>query len=139
MPAGKIVIVDDEPDAIEFCRLIIQDKYEVIGETNSFKAFDLILKENPDLVIMDLRMPVVDGFKLFDKLKEHEQTLRTPVLFMTASTRDDDLPDKFWQQTLGCDAFLTKPFEPYQLLQAIEKIFTKKLKKKSPTTGGGYF
>lgn len=138
MGAAKIVVIDDEQDTLEYCKLILADKYDVITEGRAEKALQLIKDEKPDLVIMDLRMPVVDGFKLFDMLKENGDTNKIPLLFITASTKDDDLPDKFWQQTLGCDGFLTKPFLPENLLAGVQKIFEKKIKKNNISKSGGY-
>ncbi len=130
MPAAKIVIVDDEVLILEFCKIILSEKYEVITESNSKKALNLISNEKPDLIIMDLKMPGMDGFRIFDLLKENNDTQNIPVLFITASTSDEELPDTFWQQTLECDGFLSKPFDSHTLLARIEDIFRKKLPKK---------
>lgn len=138
MPAAKIMIVDDEIDVIEYCKIVLSSKYELITESDSQNVFKLVQKEKPDLLIMDLRMPNIDGFKIFDLMKSSPETNKIPILFITASTKDEDLPDKFWQQTLGCDGFLTKPFSPQTLLDTVEKIFLKKFNKNKPVQGSGF-
>jgi len=138
MPAAKIVLIDDNIEVLDFCRIILSQKYEVITESDSLKALEVIQREKPDLVVLDLKMPRIDGFKIFDKLKEDDETNRIPVLFVTAATQDEDIPNAFWQKTLGCDGFLTKPFSPSDLLNAVEKVFRKKYKLNEKGSGPGF-
>ena len=105
----KILYVDDEPDALHTMKMGLEDKgYEVLISENGNDALEILKTYTPDVIITDLRMTPMNGFELFQKVKEMSRFANTPFFFLTAV--DDFLAQKYGQ-SLGVDAYLTKPIE----------------------------
>ncbi len=122
----KIVIcIEDEPEMIELVRLILgRRNYKVIGANGGRAGLDLIDEHKPDLVLLDLMMPDIDGWEVYNQLKSKEETQDIPVIIVTAKTQSID-------KVLGLhiakvDDYVTKPFGPQDLLSSVEKILQAK-------------
>lgn len=115
--APVLLIVDDNKHIREYITSIFEDEYEIYTASNGKKGMETALKNIPDIVISDLMMPTVDGYKFTETLKENELTSHIPVLLLTAKTED---VDKLKATKIGADAYLTKPFNS-SLLKA--KVF----------------
>lgn len=117
----KIMIIDDDPDLIESLKTVIEkisDRYEVISGRNGEECFE-ILKNGikPDLIVLDIMMPEMNGWEVFAKIKEEKNWRDIPVVFLTAKT------DSFSKGMGGfsADDYITKPFDVEDLK---EKIFS---------------
>ena len=119
-PPARILVVDDEP---ALCRLIgrslrlANPEYEVVEATDGFRAGQLVASMKPDVVILDLRMPGMDGFEVCRMLKDQEETRHAVVLAMTA------FPSAESEQQIrecGADAYFAKPLEMDELLAAVQ-------------------
>lgn len=117
----KILIVDDEPEV-----LLILDKrlsnagYQIIKADNGRSAVRRAREERPDLVILDIDMPEMDGGEVAAVLRESEETKDIPILFLTClATKEDQERDS---RTNGNSAFMCKPYNPEDLLAEIERI-----------------
>lgn len=117
---ARILVVDDEPDMVENLNLLLrQAGYQTLAETDSRKVTALVEKEQPDLVLSDLRMPEIDGIALLEKIKGVQPDI--PVILLTAYTSVDSAVDAMKK---GASDYLSKPFSPDELLVRVEKALT---------------
>lgn len=120
--AKKILVVDDEPDILKIVVFRLKKLgYEVTTASNGQEALDFIQKIKPDLVVLDLIMPVVDGYEVCKQVKADEKLRHIPVILLTASFTGE-LADK--AEKLGADDYLMKPFDPEELLTKVKKFIT---------------
>jgi DNA-binding response OmpR family regulator len=115
---AKILIVDDEPFNIDYLEQELADLgYDTVSATNGQEALDKVATEAPDLILLDVMMPIMDGFTVCRILKDHDQTRLIPVVIMTAL---DAREDRIKGIKAGADDFLTKPVHEEELLARIE-------------------
>jgi CheY-like chemotaxis protein len=113
--AGKILVVDDEAAMRDLLRLhLSNDGYQVLAAEDAVVAGHLVLKEKPDLVIVDVHMPYMDGYEFVDALKKDPETRDIPVVFLTT---DDNVATQ--ASRLGAAAYLPKPVMADRLLQVV--------------------
>ncbi|HYH13555.1 MAG TPA: response regulator transcription factor [Thermomicrobiales bacterium] len=125
MPKRLILAVDDEPAILRLVRAKLQaDGYAVITADRGVKALDLIADERPDLVILDLMMPEMDGFETLRRMRRFSST---PVIMLTARGSDTDKLRGFES---GVDDYITKPFNPDELSARVAAVLRR-------TTGSG--
>lgn len=118
--AKTILIVDDNPDILEYIELNLGTHYKIIRAENGKKALEKIKKEMPDLIVSDVMMPVMDGLKLCQKLRKTPQTATIPVILLTAKSLD---AQKIEGMMTGADLYITKPFDTGYLYSCIESLF----------------
>ena len=117
-----IVCVEDEPEMIDLMRLILGRRgFEVKGAAGGIEGLRLIRQELPDLVLLDLMMPDMDGWEVYQQMKADEKTKNIPVIVVTAKAQSID-------KVLGLhiakvDDYIAKPFSPQELLNSVETIF----------------
>ena len=123
--SARILIIDDEPINVKVvCRYLREAGYKNCTTTNdSVSAIDLIRREQPDLVLLDLMMPQVDGLQILKMVRQDRDLLQTPVVVLTAT---DDRSTKMAALELGANEFLTKPVDPTDLLPRIRNVLTVK-------------
>lgn len=113
----KILIADDEPHIRELARLYLsREGYEIEFATNGQEALEKALLIRPDLVVLDLMMPKLDGFEVTKGIREHSDM---PILMLTVRRED---PVKVAGLELGADDYLTKPFNPKELVARVKAI-----------------
>ena len=121
----KIVHIEDEPDMIDLVKLILSRKgYQVIGAEGGQEGLDAVREHKPDLVLLDLMMPDIEGWDVYQQLRAHEETQDIPVIVVTAKAQNID-------KVLGLhiakvDEYIPKPFSPQELLDAIEKVLSER-------------
>ena len=114
----KILIVDDEPDIVNLLDYhLTKEGYLTKTAQNGKEALDVAKDFQPDLVLLDLMMPEMDGFQVLRKVRE---LLQTPVIMLTAR---GEVFDRIVGLELGADDYLSKPFEPRELLARIQSVF----------------
>ena len=110
---AKILIVDDEPFNVDYLEQELEDfGYDTISAANGQEALAKVAAENPDLILLDVMMPLMDGFTVCRILKEHEDTRLIPIVMMTAL---GDIEDRIKGIEAGADDFLTKPVDDREL------------------------
>ena len=115
--SSKILIVDDEPFNVDLLEQQLEDLgYETITAFNGQEALDQVAAEAPDLILLDVMMPIMDGFATCRKLKENAETQLIPIVIMTAL---DAFEDRIKGIEAGADDFLTKPVDERELLARI--------------------
>ena len=118
--AAKILAVDDEKHIVRLVQINLQKEgYDVITASNGKEALERIAAEKPDLVIMDVMMPQMDGFEALKTLKSQPETVNLPVIMLTAKAQDADVFEG-WKS--GADLYLTKPFNPSELMSFVKRI-----------------
>jgi CheY-like chemotaxis protein len=116
----KVLVVDDQPQISKIINEILtKSGYETILAFNGEIGYQKALETKPDLIIMDIMMPVMSGFESAKKIKSNPETSKIPIIFLTAKGQE---ADKEEAERLGSHAFITKPFSPKQLLQMIQSI-----------------
>jgi two-component system alkaline phosphatase synthesis response regulator PhoP/two-component system response regulator VicR len=117
----KILAVDDERHIVRLVQINLQKEgYEVVTAGNGREALEKVESEKPDLIVMDVMMPEMDGFEALEKLKANPETAQIPIIMLTAKAQDADVFSG-WQK--GADLYLTKPFNPSELLTFVKRIF----------------
>ena len=118
----KIVVADDEPSILSALRDILSDDYSVYTATNGRLAISEVEKVSPDMVILDVLMPEMDGLEACRQLKKNKDTSTIPVILLTAKGQITDIEKGFKS---GADAYVVKPFSPARLIEKVEEIFEK--------------
>ena len=117
----KILAVDDERHIVRLVEVNLQRAgYQVVTAFDGREALEKVKAENPDLVVLDVMMPYMDGFEVLKNLKADPTTAEIPVIMLTAKAQDADV-FRGWQS--GVDCYLTKPFNPMELLTFVKRIF----------------
>jgi DNA-binding response OmpR family regulator len=115
-----ILCIEDEPEMIDLIRLILGRRgFEVSGATGGKAGLEAVRAEHPDLVLLDLMMPDMDGWEVYQQMKADESTRHIPVIVVTAKAQSID-------KVLGLhiakvDDYIAKPFSPQELLSSVEK------------------
>jgi two-component system response regulator VicR len=121
IPKKRVVCIEDEAEMIELVRLILARRgFEVIGAMNGEAGLRAIADTKPDLVLLDLMMPEMSGWDVYQKMKADEHMKNIPVIVITAKAQNID-------KVLGLHIakvqdYITKPFGPTDLLQSVEKV-----------------
>ena len=119
--AKKILVVDDEKHIVRLVEVNLQRAgYEVVVAYDGVQALDVVKREKPDMIVLDVMMPRMNGFEVLKNLKANPETQEIPVIMLTAKAQDADI-FKGWQS--GVDSYLTKPFNPMELLTFVKRIF----------------
>ncbi|MFH1238826.1 MAG: response regulator, partial [bacterium] len=117
---GRILITDDEPLIVALIKNILQEKsYTVLEAFDGYQALDLAEKENPDLILLDIVMPGMDGYEVVHKLKENAKTRDIPIAIISVRKIEED---KKKGLRLGAAKYLTKPFKVADLVKEIEEV-----------------
>jgi two-component system response regulator VicR len=125
--ARRVVYIEDEPEMIDLVRLILKRKqYEVIGASGGREGLDAVRKTIPDVILLDLMMPDMDGWEVYQQLKADEATRSIPVIVITAKAQRID-------KVLGLhiakvDDYISKPFSPMELVDSLQKVFEEREK-----------
>jgi len=122
--AKRILCIEDDPEMIDLIRLILGRRgFEVIGAAGGQAGLQAIRQQLPDLVLLDLMMPDMDGWEVYQQMKADEKTRNIPVIVVTAKAQSID-------KVLGLhiarvDDYIVKPFSPQELLHSVEKVLGK--------------
>jgi two-component system alkaline phosphatase synthesis response regulator PhoP len=117
----KVLIVDDEPGVRELVNRILSKSYAVLEAQDGAEAVDISRNQKPDIILMDMMMPRVDGLTACYLIKKDEATKKIPVVMITAV--GFDLNKKLSQDIMGADGYITKPFTPQDLQTAVDQFF----------------
>ncbi len=120
IPKKKILLIEDEPNVSELVKYRLEESnYEVDIAEDGYNALNKVRTFNPDLIILDLMLPKIDGYTVCRLLKFNDQFRHIPVIMFTARTNPDD---ERRGMECGADAYVPKPFEPKILLDRIKGL-----------------
>ena len=119
----KILIIDDEEDFCYFVKKNLEaiSNYEIIVANKGKKGIQIARKEKPDLILLDIMMPGIDGFEVLKRLKANEKTHNIPVIMLTAKDEDES---KIKASGLYCEDYLVKPVEHVVLKAKMHKVLS---------------
>jgi len=118
----KILAVDDERHIVRLVQVNLERAgYQVVTAFDGKEALQKVEAEQPDLVVLDVMMPYMDGFEVLQTLRKNQATRDLPVIMLTAKAQDADV-FRGWQS--GVDCYLTKPFNPMELIAFVKRIFS---------------
>ncbi|MCH8553659.1 MAG: response regulator [Schleiferiaceae bacterium] len=121
-PSKKILIVDDEPNILMSLDFLFRKKgFDVFIARNGSEAIQILNSEIPDLVLLDIMMPDVDGYEVCVYIKEKETLKATKVIFLSAKSKKTDIEKGI---AMGADLYLTKPFSTRELTSEVERLLT---------------
>ena len=121
---GTILYVEDNPDnRLLVKRILMAEDYKLLEATNAVQAFNLLETTTPDLILMDINMPDMDGYTLTSRIRSMPGLARVPILALTANVMRGDK-----EKTLeaGCDGYIQKPLDVDQLVREIEKFLARR-------------
>jgi two-component system response regulator VicR len=119
--AKKVLCIEDDPEMIDLIKLILErEGFQFVGAVGGREGLEAIAREKPDLVLLDIMMPDVDGWDVYRQMKADEQSKDIPVIVVTAKAQSID-------KVLGLhiakvDDYVTKPFGPKELLRSIDRV-----------------
>lgn len=117
---AHILVVDDEPDIRQLIAFTLQFAGHKISQAaNGSDAVEMTLQTQPDLIIMDVRMPKMNGYEACQIIKKTDATQHIPIVFLSAKAQDEDVTAGI---TVGAAEYIMKPFSPQELMQRIDEI-----------------
>ncbi len=118
----RILVVDDDAMNWRVAEFILSkaESYEILKASSGTECLDILLKEEIDLVLLDVEMPELNGIKTLEKIRENAKTASMPVMFLSA---DETAATQETAKRLGALAFIRKPIMPQDLLDNVEKVF----------------
>jgi twitching motility two-component system response regulator PilG len=123
MKKGRILVVEDEESLLMLERILLSSKgYSVTGVMDGKSALEEIAANAPDLVILDIMLPEMDGFEVCKIIKENPDTGKIPVVMLTAKKSTQDVARGM---QVGADAYITKPFKSAKVIEVIEGLLNK--------------
>ena len=122
MAKGKVLVVDDEPGIVAIVQTNLEaEGYSVVAAADGEEALRRVQEEHPDLVILDVMMPVMDGWQVLERLERDEKTAGLPVIMLTAKAQDEDILQGLEQ---GAVEYMTKPFYPEDLAASVTLLLS---------------
>jgi len=123
MLKNKILIVEDEESLLKLESILLSSKgYNVTGVMDGKAALKEVRLNRPDLVILDIMLPEMDGFEVCRQIKQNPETSNIPVVMLTAKKNSQDLARG---QEVGSDAYITKPFKSSKVLDTIQELLSR--------------
>lgn len=124
-PSRVVICVEDEQEMIELVKLILSRKgFEVIGASGGLEGLRLIEQLQPDLVLLDLMMPDMDGWEVYQRMKANAALNKIPVIVVTAKAQSID--KMLGLHIAKVDDYVTKPFGPTELLNSVERVLARR-------------
>ncbi len=118
----KILIVEDEPNIITLVSILLTARgYEVKGVGDGQAALDAVATMKPDLLLLDIMLPEIDGLEVCRKIKANEATRHIPVVMLTAKRTNEDLAKG---EQAGADEYITKPFKAEKVIRTIQRVLS---------------
>jgi DNA-binding NarL/FixJ family response regulator len=134
MATGQLLLVDDEPGLRQAVQAYLEDEgFKVHVASNAREGWDLLQQISPDLVISDVMMPQVDGYQFLKQLREDPRFQALPVIFLTARGMT---ADRIQGYNAGCDAYLSKPFDPDELVAMVSNLLERRAAVTQPSGDG---
>ncbi len=133
---ARILVVDDEEDIVQVVSITLEARgHEVQAAYNGKECLAMVKKEEPDLIILDVMMPKMNGMQVVDTLRNSTQYNHIPIIMLTAATQYSRKPDDYWKNKVGVEDYISKPFEPVELLNRVDKVLKENYREKGDGLG----
>jgi DNA-binding response OmpR family regulator len=120
MSKGKIELIEDDHDIVEMIEYNLKEEgYRTVSAFDGKNGIEIAKREKPDLIILDIMLPAIDGFEVCRILRQQESTTHIPIIILSAKSRETD---KVVGLELGADDYMTKPFSPRELIARIKAV-----------------
>jgi two-component system phosphate regulon response regulator PhoB len=130
MSKGTVLVIDDEKDVIEFVRYNLdKEGFDVVAASDGSSGLDIATRHKPDLVVLDLMMPGLDGLEVCRRMRGDDRTRRIPVIMLTAKAAE---ADRIVGLELGADDYVTKPFSPRELVARVKAVLRRTSEQDEP-------
>jgi CheY-like chemotaxis protein len=117
---SRVLVIDDDPDLGRVVRRVLElEGYDVVLSDDGLRGLAAAQRQRPDVIVLDLMMPVMDGYQVLEQLQNDPRTRDIPVVVLSAVALDET---RERVEAAGASAFLTKPFEPDQLSRALSSV-----------------
>jgi two-component system phosphate regulon response regulator PhoB len=117
---GTVLVIDDEKDLIELVRYNLEKAgFEVIGARDGKAGIEIATQHGPDVIVLDVMMPGMDGLEVAKRLRAQDRTSRTPLIMLTAKAEE---ADRVVGLEIGADDYVTKPFSPRELVARVKAV-----------------
>jgi two-component system alkaline phosphatase synthesis response regulator PhoP len=127
---GTVLVIDDERDLIELVRYNLdKEGFDVVAATDGTSGLEIATKHKPNLVVLDLMMPGMDGLEVCRRMRGDERTRRIPVIMLTAKAAE---ADRIVGLELGADDYVTKPFSPRELVARVKAVLRRTADQQEP-------
>jgi len=131
MGKRKVLIIEDDRDIVEMLEYHLQEAgYETVSALNGQDGIAMATKQQPDLIILDIMLPIVDGFEVCRTLKQDDTVTHVPIIILSAKSQETD---KVIGLELGADDYVTKPFSPRELIARTKAILRRGLGQQAGT------
>lgn len=121
----KILVVDDYAENVELVQeLLVTNGYQVTPAYSGEEALEKIKREIPNLILLDIMMPKIDGYQVCEELRKNEETKEIPIIFVTAKTEVKDWTHAIFN--VGVNSYITKPINPKKLLEKVKSVLRMK-------------
>ena len=131
----KILLVDDEPNIVKTLTFRLKaNNYEVVSASDGEAGLRAVYEQSPDLIILDIMMPKMDGFEVCQRLRADLRFKRLPILMLTAKAQ---AIDRIWGERIGATEYLVKPFDSNELLNKIAGYLAERDAEKKKSDGAG--
>ena len=118
-----IYIIDDDEEICEILKIAFEARdYEVKYALDGHLGLKLLQKKPPDMLILDLQMPKMNGYEIIHKMRLYPKLKKVPILVLTVITKGSRKTDEEWKNSLEVDDFITKPFDPLDIISRVDKI-----------------
>jgi CheY-like chemotaxis protein len=120
----RILVVDDEPTLVRLMEFILAKQgHDMLAATNGEEALEMIRSEKPDLVVLDIMMPRIDGYEVARIMRADEVMCDIPIIMLSAKAQDHDIQKGL---AVGVDEYITKPFAPEQLVAVVNEYLARR-------------
>jgi DNA-binding response OmpR family regulator len=116
----KVLVVDDDPHIFELVQMYVaSDEVEVYQALDAYAGLDLTLRQEPNVIVLDVMMPGMDGLEMCERVRELPEVSGTPIVILSAKAEPEDVALGY---EAGADEYVTKPFEPKALASLVEEM-----------------
>ena len=123
MATKKLLIVDDEPELRDLLSITFGTRdFKIFTAQDGEEGLKLVASKKPDLIILDIKMPRLNGYEFLSRMRKDEKTRSIPIVVLTSITGDSGRTDEEWAQSLEVEDFISKPVEPFDLLERVERV-----------------
>ncbi len=123
MTQATICVLDDDPTLCDVVRILLETRdFRVLSATDGREGLEIILQSSPDLVLLDLKMPGLNGYEILNRIRATPPIAQIPVIVITSLTNGSRTTDAEWKSRMGVADFVSKPFEPLELVERIQAV-----------------